>query len=56
MSFVPEVIATVVLLWAGIATREMWKGTSSESTKAAMETHGWYALEDVPERFEGMKG
>lgn len=52
----PEVIATVVLLWAGIATREMWTGTASKAMEGAMESNGWYALEDVPERFEGMKG
>jgi hypothetical protein len=52
---VPEVIATVVLLWAGVATRKMWTGTASKTQEAAMESNGWFALEDVPERFEGTK-
>lgn len=55
LSFVSEVIATVVLLWAGVATREMWTGTASKVQEAAMESNGWFALEDVAERFEGTK-
>jgi hypothetical protein len=52
---VPEVIATTVLLWAGVRTREMWVDMSIEAKEAAMESEGWYALEEVPERFAGMK-
>jgi hypothetical protein len=53
MSFVPEIIATVVLLWVGVATREMWG--VSKVKEAKVESKGWYAVEEVPERFEGMK-
>jgi len=51
---VPEVISTTVLLWAGIWPREMWAETSSEAKEVAIELNGWYALEEVPERFAGM--
>jgi hypothetical protein len=39
LSFVSEVTATVVLLWAGVATREMWIGTASKVQEAAVESN-----------------
>lgn len=33
----------------------MWTGTSSKAKEVAKEASGWYGLEDVPERFAGMK-